>query len=148
VLCAVLGIGACAVLAAGLAGTPTVGIVAGLALAGASYGVALIDEGRGPERLIFLAAGALVLAAELAYWSLELRSRARDRADMLIGRLTRILALALGGGALAEAVAAIGGVSTVEVAFPRALALAAAAALLALLAWLALARGAAREDEG
>jgi hypothetical protein len=135
--CAAAGAAGVVLMAVGLTGRPVAGVGLGVALLGVAYAMALADGGRGPERLAPLAAGALLLVAELAYWSLELRSRARAEPGLLGARAALILGLALGGAAVAELLVALGGSRSAEAALPRAVGLAVAAAVLAALGVLA-----------
>ena len=99
------GIGV-ALLAAGLVLRWPSAVTAGLALVGAAYGIALAVESRPVDRAAPVVAAVLLLAAELAWWSLELRERIAAEAGSHLRRIAFLLtlalcALALGGALLA-----------------------------------------------
>lgn len=133
------GVAAVAVLAAGLVLRVALAVPVAVAFLGAGYAALLGFEGGGLDLAAPLLAAALLLVAELAYWSLELRGRvagepgtALRRAALLAGLLflalasgTALLALVDGlaaGGAAVDAVgaaAAIGAVALLLVAARR-----------------------------
>ena len=113
-------------------------VAASVVLIGSAYAVHLaLDDPTLDTRAPLLAAG-LLLAAELAYWSLEERQNVRTEARDQLRHLAAVVALALGGlfvGAVLLAVA--------DVARTRGLAvdlLGAAAAATALLLLVLVAR--------
>ena len=103
---ALLGGVAVSLVAVGLVLRFAAAVTAGLALAGALYAATLALEDRPIDRAAPVFAAGLFLAAELAWWSLELRSRIAGEAGSQLGRLAFVLmltvgAFALGGGVLA-----------------------------------------------
>jgi hypothetical protein len=107
-------------------------VTAGLVLLGAEYGAVLAIESEPLDRGAPVVAAALFLAAELAWWSLELRARIASEAGSYLRRLAFLLGLTVGALALGAGVLAL--VDAVRV---RGLAVelagaAAAAAILAL----------------
>ena len=94
------------VLGAGLVLRWPSAVTVGLALVGAAYGVALAVESKPIDRAAPVVAAVLFLAAELAWWSLELRERIAAEAGSHLRRVAFLLtltlcALALGGVLLA-----------------------------------------------
>jgi hypothetical protein len=106
---AALGIGmlGVALLAIGLAARLTAAITAGLAVVGGMYGAALVVESAPLDRGAPIVAAALVLAAELAWWSLELRARIAPEAGSYLRTLALVLTLALGAYGLGAVLLAI-----------------------------------------
>jgi hypothetical protein len=102
-----LGLGAAGVaaIAAGVVRFPSL-LPWGLALLGAEYACALAVAGRGVDGRAPLVAAGLVLAAELAYWSLEARTRVAEEPQLARRRLALILVVAAGSAAAAAAVVA------------------------------------------
>lgn len=82
-------------------------VTVGLALVGAAYGTALAVESKPIDRAAPVVAAALFLAAELAWWSLELRERIAAEAGSHLRRLAFLLTLALGALALGGVVLAV-----------------------------------------
>jgi hypothetical protein len=114
-----------------------------LALLGTGYatGLAAAESASGVDAGAPLYAGGLLLVAELSYWSLELRGSRREEPGAMFRRL---LALS----ALAALSVAIGGFVVLVTAAPArgglvwdAFGVAAVAATLAIIAWLARPRG-------
>lgn len=129
-----LGVG---VLLLGTAVRFSVAIPVGLALVGAEYaGFLALREGSGVHPSAPLVAGALVLAAEVAYSAMEPPLAAASPALRAL-RAARLLALAVGGAGVAALVLYV---SVADVRTGLALELTgvvAATSVLALLAWLA-----------
>ena len=97
---------AVALLAIGLVARAPTFVTAGLAFLGAEYAAVLAVESEPLDRRAPVFAAALFLAAELAWWSLELRARIAAEAGSNLRRLAYLLgltagALALGAGVLA-----------------------------------------------
>jgi hypothetical protein len=97
---------AVALLATGLLARAPAFATAGLALLAAEYAAVLAIEDEPLDRRAPIVAATLFLAAELAWWSLELRARIAAEAGSYLRRLAYLLgltagALALGGGVLA-----------------------------------------------
>ena len=107
-------------------------VTVAVALLGGAYGCSLLVGPRGLDAWAPLEATALVLAAELAYWSLELRPWVEGEPGIVIRRaaivgVTGAGTLAVGAAVLAAALAPVrGGVAW------EAIGVAAAAAALAL----------------
>jgi hypothetical protein len=106
---AALGVGlfGLALLVAGLSLRVPAAITAGLAVVAGTYAAALAVESAPLDRRAPIVAAALLLAAELAWWSLELRARIAPEAGSYLRRLAFVLVLALGAygvGALLLAV--------------------------------------------
>lgn len=81
-------------------------VTVGLALVGATYGTVLAVENAPLDRRAPVVAATLFVAAELGWWSLELRERIAAEAGSHLRRLAFVLglglaALALAGGLLA-----------------------------------------------
>jgi hypothetical protein len=135
---AALGVGAfgLVLLGVGVAARVPAGITAGLAIVGGAYGATLVVESAPLDRQAPIAAAALVLAAELAWWSLELRARIAPEAGSYLRALAVVLTLALGAYGLgALLLAAVDVARTSGLAIEAAGAAGAAAALaVALLA--------------
>jgi len=126
-----------------LARMPTL-VTTALVVLGAEYGAVLAIESEPLDRGAPVVAAALFLAAELAWWSLELRARIAAEAGSYLRRLAfllglTIVALALGMGVLALVdVVRVGGLA-VELA-------GAAAAVAAVALALTAMRGESRES--
>jgi hypothetical protein len=142
-LVAVPGVAALCVLAAAVVLGWPVAIAWALALLGSAYAIALAtgEDGAAVDAVAPLYAGGLLLVAELSYWSLELRGSRREEPGAMLRRLVALTALA----ALSVA---IGGFVVLVTAAPArgglvwdALGVAALAATLAIVAWLARPRG-------
>jgi hypothetical protein len=100
----ILGGAAVLLLALSLAAGSTSLLPWPLVLLGAAYALSLAD---GPiDQWAPVYAGAFLLAAELAYWSLELRGRADDVEQLTERRAGMIVALTIGAIALAGLVLA------------------------------------------
>ena len=131
-----IGAAALALLALALARRITALVPWPIALAGAGYAVMLALNADATDAAAPLYAAGLLLAAELAYWSLEARGVPEER-GLLPLRVGVIAACCLGtivvGGALMVAAAA-GGRGGVAL---EAVGVAAAAAAVALVTWLA-----------
>jgi hypothetical protein len=130
---------AVALVAGGLLARVPAFVTAGLVLLGAEYGAVLAIESEPLDRGAPVVAAALFLAAELAWWSLELRTRIAAEAGSYLRRLAFVLgltiaALALGAGVLALVDAVRVGGLAVELA-------GAAAAVAAVALALTAARG-------
>ena len=105
-------------------------VTVGLALAGAAYGAALAIESKPIDDAAPVVAAVLFLAAELAWWSLELRERIAAEAGSHLRRLAFLLLLTLGALALGGSLLAV--VDVVHVDGLAILLLGAAAAALAV----------------
>lgn len=92
----VAGVVALTVLAAGLALRISVAIPLAIALLGAEYVAILAFETDVLDTRAPLAAGALLAVAELAYWSLELRTPVDDEAGTYLRRVALLATLVLG----------------------------------------------------
>jgi len=138
-----LGVGGAGIafLLAGLAGRAPAAITAGLAIVGGAYGAVLVVESLPLDRNAPIVAAALLLSAELAWWSLELRARITPEAGSYLRRLALVLVLALSAYGLGALLLAI-----VDVAQTTGLAIEAAGALAAVVA-VGLALVAARDAE-
>jgi hypothetical protein len=89
----VLGLG---VLLASLAFARPSGVAWALVLLAGEYGGALAaGEDTSVDAAAPLYAGGLLVLAELAYWSLELRGRGREERRVAVRRLTAVTALAI-----------------------------------------------------
>jgi hypothetical protein len=133
-----LGVLALATLAASLAAGWTSGIAWTLALVGAAYAVALAARGADAvDAAAPLVGAGLLLLAELAYWSLELRGPGYEERRVVARRLGALAALAflsvvLGAFVVVLTAAPLGGGLAWD-----AIGVAAAAGTLAIVAWLA-----------
>jgi hypothetical protein len=135
---AVLGGAGVVVLAAALAAGRPGPVPAALALLGAQYALVLTVDGVPVDTRAPLVAAALLVATELAYWSLELRLAVAEEAGAIARRSAVVLVLALAAMLLGASLLAL-----VDVAGGGGLwleALGAAASLAALVLLLALAR--------
>ena len=131
-----------AVLAAGGAGTAllALAVAAGLpgvvpaavALLGAAYALLLVLRDPALDVRAPLVAAGLLAAAELAYWSLELRAGIAEDAGALARRVALLLLLALAGMLLGALVLAVAGELGTGALWLEALGAAAAVAVLAL----------------
>lgn len=85
----------------------------GLAALGGEYGVLFAAEGRALDELTPVYAGAFVLVAELAFWSIERRVPAWSEPALVERSLVRLAATCLGAAGVAAlvmvAAAAAGG---------------------------------------
>jgi hypothetical protein len=107
-------------------------VPAAVALLGAGYALLLVIrdpalDGRAP-----LVAAGLLAAAELAYWSLELRAGIAEDAGALARRVALLLLVALAGMLLGALVLAVAGELGTGALWLEALGAAAAVAVLAL----------------
>lgn len=129
-----LGIGmfGVVVLAVGLAARLTAAITLGLAVVGGTYGVVLVVESAPLDRRAPIVAAALVLAAELGWWSLELRARIAPEAGSYLRTLALILMLTLGAYALGAVLLAVVDVARTSGLVIEGFGAAAAAAILAV----------------
>jgi hypothetical protein len=133
-LVAAVGIGGAVVLAVALVGRWPDLFPWGIALLGAQYAASLLLRDEGIDPLAPLYAGSLLVTAELAYWAVERGPNARS---VVLSRLAALCALALGtvgAGTALLAVSEGGAGSGLALQF---VGLAAAAATLALVTWLA-----------
>jgi hypothetical protein len=122
-------------LAAGVAFRWSAPIPAALFLLGAEYAAFLAVEDAPVDTRAPLVAAALLVTAELSYWSLELRAAVTEEPGSLARRLTWTLALALTGLVLAAVTLALVDLVDGDGLWIEALgALAAIAALVLLLA--------------
>lgn len=128
------------VLAGGLALGYAPAVTAALALVGADYAAALTIEDAALDPRAPLFAGGLLVAAELAYWSLELRTGVVDEPGSAPRRLAVIVLLGLAGMTLGALTLAFVDVARVEGLAVEALGVVAALAAVGLIARLA-ARG-------
>jgi hypothetical protein len=76
----------------------------GLAALGGEYGVLFTAEGRALDELTPLYAGALVLVAELAFWSIERRVSAWSEPTLVERRLARLATTTIGAAGVAAVV--------------------------------------------
>ena len=129
---ATIGAVAVVLLVGGLALRLPAGVTTALVLIGGSYGVALAVENEPLDRAAPAFAAALLLCAELAWWSLELRERIAGEAGSQLRRLAFELMLAVGALALGGVLLAAVDVVRVEGLLVIALGAAAAAAALAV----------------
>lgn len=106
---AALGVGlfGLALLVVGLASRLPAAMTAGLAVVAGTYGAALTVESAPLDRHVPIVAAALLLAAELAWWSLELRARIAPEAGSYLRRLAFVLLLALGAYAVGALLLAV-----------------------------------------
>jgi hypothetical protein len=133
----VLGVLAGAVFLVGLAGFDDRALTLALALLGAEYGIFLHLRGEEIGGATAVYAAGLVLAAELAYWSLDLRAPVGDASSAARRRAAGIAATVVGAFAVAGVVALAAGLRTGSgflVDITGAIALTAALALVAQLA--------------
>ena len=108
-----------------------------IAFLGAQYAASLLIRGGSIDEFAPLYAASLLVIAELAYWALEERP-ARGGGSVVLGRLARLGALALGAAAAGAAVlvASEGGAGNgVELKILGLLAAAATLGVLTTLAW-------------
>ncbi|HEY7729378.1 MAG TPA: hypothetical protein VH950_00585 [Gaiellaceae bacterium] len=136
--CLAIGVLAVLTLAVGLAAGWPSAIPVALALLGAEYAVFLGVDGIAVDARAPLVAAALLMTAELAYWSLELRAAIAEEAGAIARRVAFVTLLALLGMLLGAVMLAL-----VDAAGGEGLwleALGAAAALAALVLVLGLAR--------
>ena len=143
---AALGVGTFGVvlLAAGLALRLTSAITIGLAVVGGTYATVLVVESAPLDRRAPIVAAALVLAAELAWWSLELRARIAPEAGSYLRTLARSLMLALGAYGIGAVLLAVVDVARTSGLVIEGFGAAAAAAILAVA--LLVGRGRAVDD--
>jgi len=143
---AALGVGTFGVVlvAVGLAARLTAAITVGLAVVGGTYATVLVVESAPLDRRAPIIAAALVLAAELGWWSLELRARIAPEAGSHLRTLARSLMLALGAYAVGAVLLALVDVARTSGLVIEGFGAAAAAALLAVA--LLVGRGRAPED--
>ncbi|HET7854866.1 MAG TPA: hypothetical protein VFL41_00255 [Gaiellaceae bacterium] len=137
VLLYVLGAAGLASLAAGLTGGWSSPVGVGLALLGAEYAVFFAAGPSGVDVWTPLYAAGFLLAAELAYWSLEQRVSAWSDPAVLVRRLVLLVACCAGAAAVAAAMivaagASVGGGLGLEI-----VGITAAVAVLALVAGVA-----------
>ncbi len=111
VLLYVLAAAGLACLAAGLTGGWSSPVGVGLALLGAEYAVFFTAGPSGVDVWTPLYAAGFLLAAELAYWSLEQRVPAWADPAVLVRRLVLLLACGAGAAALAAAMIVAAGAS-------------------------------------
>lgn len=129
----VLGLGALLVLAFAVVTGWTSGIAWTLALLAATYAIALaLDDSDVLDPAAPLYAAALLLMAELAYWSLELRGPGREERHVVLRRLAALAVLAflsvvlgafvvivtaapLGGGILWDGIGVLAAAATVGI---------------------------------
>lgn len=131
---AAVGIGGTAALAVALAGRWLDLLPWAIALLGSGYAASLLLRDDGVDPLAPLYAAGLLVAAELAYWALE---RGPNSRSVVVRRLLALTALALGTAGVGAALltASEGGVGS-GLAL-QLLGIAAAAAILGLVTWLA-----------
>lgn len=106
---AALGVGGfgLALLVSGLSLRLPAAMTAGLAVVAGAYGATLAVESAPLDRHVPIVAAALLLAAELAWWSLELRARIAPEAGSYLRRLAFVLMLALGAYGLGALLLAV-----------------------------------------
>lgn len=91
-------------LAVGLAARSGVVLGWGLAALGGEYGVLFAAQGRALDELTPLYAGAFVLVAELAFWSIERRVPAWSEPGLVERRLAHLAGVSAGAAAVAALV--------------------------------------------
>ena len=134
-------------LASGLAARS--GAILGWALValGAEYTILFTAQGPALDEVTPLYAGAFLLVAELAFWSIERRVPAWSAPGLVERRLTRLAAVTLGATALAAAVLVLAAASGGGGVALEAIGVAAAIGALVLLAVL-VRRSATEVDSG
>jgi hypothetical protein len=95
------------VLAVGLILRTPTAVPAAIVLLGGEYALVLSVEGSGLDTRAAVVAAGLLVAAELAYWSLELRAEVTDEPGSYARRLAVLALLALGALALAGMLLAV-----------------------------------------
>jgi hypothetical protein len=115
-----------------------------LLLVGALYAVELVADDAPLDTAAPAVAGGLLVAAELAYWSLDERERVRGERGALLGQLAVVAALGVAAGVVAATL--LVAADAVHAHGLGADVAGAAAAALALLVVVFVARGAAAED--
>jgi len=136
---------AVALLAVGLAARSGPVLGWGLAALGAEYAVLFAAEGRVLDELTPLYAGAFVLVAELAFWSIERRVPAWSEPTLVERRLARLAATCIGAAGVAALVIVVSAASGGGGIALEALGVVAAIGALALVAVL-VQRSAAEVD--
>ena len=108
-----LAVGALAMslLAVGLAARSGPVLGWGLAALGGEYGVLFAAEGRALDELTPVYAGAFVLVAELAFWSIERRVPAWSEPTLVERRLARLAATCIGAAGVAALVIVVSAAS-------------------------------------
>lgn len=129
-----VAVAAALVLAAGLAFRVAVAIPVAIALLGGGYAALLAIEADALDARAPLVAAALLAAAELGYWSLELRGPVADEAGTYLRRIALLATSVLGAIALGTALMAAVDVLAARGPAVEALGAAAAVGALALLA--------------
>jgi hypothetical protein len=104
---AVAGGLAALVLAAGLLLRTPAAVPAAIVLLGGEYALVLSVEGSALDTRAAVVAAGLLVAAELAYWSLELRAEITDEPGSYARRLAVLALLALGALVLAGGLLAV-----------------------------------------
>lgn len=122
------------ILGAGLALRLAPAIPVAVALLGAEYAALLAIEADTLDARAPLVAAALLLAAELGYWSLELRSPVADEAGTYVRRIALLATSLLGVIALSAALMAVVDVLAASGPAVEVLGAAAAVGALALIA--------------
>jgi hypothetical protein len=107
----VIGGAALALLAGGFTGGWSAPVGTGLALLGAEYAVFFAAGPAAVDVWTPLYAAALLLTAELSYWSLEPRVPAWTETEVIVRRLVVLVACVAGAAALAAAVIVAAGAS-------------------------------------
>jgi hypothetical protein len=130
-----LGASGAALLLAGVALGAGAAVAAGDALLGGGYAAHLLLDDPPLDGRAALVAAGLALAAELAYWSIELRGEVTQHVGEQLRRFVAEIVLCLGGLALAAVVLAAADLGRPGGVAIEAVGVGAAAAL----AWLALA---------
>lgn len=105
-LCGLLGVAAALTLAAGLATRLAPLVPAAVVLLGAGYAAHLVLDDVALDQGSAAFAAGLLATAELAYWSLELRSSVPDEAGGYLRRIAYVAVLSLGTLALGAALLA------------------------------------------
>lgn len=133
-----LGLGGIAVtlLAAGLAARSGPVLGWGLAALGGEYAVLFAAQGRALDELTPVYAGAFVLVAELAFWSIERRVPAWSEPGLVERRLAHLAGASAGAAALAGLVLVVAAASGGGGVALEAIGVAAAIGALALVAVL------------
>ena len=142
-----LAVGALAMslLAVGLAARSGPVLGWGLAALGGEYGVLFAAEGRALDELTPVYAGAFVLVAELAFWSIERRVPAWSEPTLVERRLARLAATCIGAAGVAALVIVVSAASGAGGIALEAIGVVAAIGALALVAVL-VQRSAAEVD--
>ena len=128
---------ALAVLLAGLVLRWSAALAAGVALLGGQLALRLELGSDAFDLATPLSAGALLLAAELAWWSIESRSPAWSQADLATLRAASVVLVSAGATVVSAVVALAAGARVAGGIVLELAGVVAATAALALVAWIA-----------